>query len=306
MSARRPDRPGLLVDAVLLCYPRAWRDRYADEVLSLATVLHADGNSPHRTAFDLLRAAPSAWARRIAGAGAPGNARPMRGVVQCAWGLLLLIIGGLAFAKLQDDPVLIQTTPVSSLATWGFRLAVVGGLAAGAVTLLAAIAPVRSLWRAGPSGRRALGGLLVVPVAGLACMAALVVAKTVAAGRGSHSAPTLLAVALLALVGAVAGLAVTVGVLGVAGRVPETPANATARRLGALGLVGCALLVLAGAIAWAVGIATQDRTAFGPSDGLFATPMWASVAAIAPCLLLACVLSALGLRSAWSDTRRLD
>ena len=69
MSAPPAPRPGLLVDAVLLCYPRAWRRRYASEVLSLAAVLQSDGDGRVRTAFDLLRAAPSAWTRRL-GSGA--------------------------------------------------------------------------------------------------------------------------------------------------------------------------------------------------------------------------------------------
>lgn len=290
-----------LVDAVLLCYPRAWRRRYADEVLSLALSMHADGVSRWRTLLDLVRAAPAAWMQT------PeqnvGTSRS-RAITLSAWALLALLVGGAGFAKLQDDVLLMRATGASGLATWGFRCAVAGGLGAGAVTLLAALPSVAALVRLGRPGTRLLARLAVLPAAALAGLGVLKLAAALVAGHDVHAWVTRVVAGVVALLLLGMGALVAVVVANVARRVPEATWTTRARSLGVCGLAGSALVTTVGTALWWVGVSRQQPGMLDRHAGLLSEPLWSSLVGTAPFVLAAVVLSSLAARAAWSGTAR--
>jgi hypothetical protein len=103
--------------AILRCYPRAWRERYGDE---LADLIAREPRSP-RLAFDLARGALDAHLHPQVGASGPSRTRRIVGVALLA-GMLLAAgyvgqhpatargIGALVAAR-PAAPVLVTPTP---------------------------------------------------------------------------------------------------------------------------------------------------------------------------------------------------
>jgi len=80
----------------LLCYPRAWRERYGQEMQELILATNGTGPLPWRARADLLRAGirERLLSLGFGGAGVPPARRARAGVllVLCAWALML--VGG--------------------------------------------------------------------------------------------------------------------------------------------------------------------------------------------------------------------
>jgi hypothetical protein len=87
------------------CYPRAWRERYGEELVELVTAMSGDGQPPWRARLDLLRAGAREHLREWGLGG--GNASPRDRVraglllVLCAWALFL--VGGAILQRFSEN-----------------------------------------------------------------------------------------------------------------------------------------------------------------------------------------------------------
>lgn len=89
----------------LLCYPKAWRERYGQELTELIAATSGPGPLPWRVRVDLLR---SGIRERLAGTGLGGGETPperrARGgvlLVMCAWAVML--VGGGVLQRFSEN-----------------------------------------------------------------------------------------------------------------------------------------------------------------------------------------------------------
>jgi hypothetical protein len=115
----------------LRCYPRAWRERYGEELVELASAMSGDGHLAWRARLDLLRAGARERLREwgLGGGDISPRDRVRAGVllVLCSWGLFL--IGGAMLQRFSENWR--HVTPGSAR-----------GLPAGAYDSLVAIAAI--------------------------------------------------------------------------------------------------------------------------------------------------------------------
>lgn len=89
MSARRG------VALLVACYPRAWRDRYGEELADLVAASARRGRLPVRVCLDVVR---GALREHVRGAGGP-EARARSGVALTLWAWAIFVVAGVATQK---------------------------------------------------------------------------------------------------------------------------------------------------------------------------------------------------------------
>lgn len=86
-------------------YPRAWRERYGEEMQELILAASGPGSLPWRVRLDLLRGGLREWMRSFGfgGAGVPPARKARAGVllVLCAWALM--IVGGAVVQRFSEN-----------------------------------------------------------------------------------------------------------------------------------------------------------------------------------------------------------
>jgi hypothetical protein len=147
MSARMGAR-------LLRAYPRAWRERYGDELMSLIEAESAGGRIPLRVAFDVIGAG---LGQRLRSAGLVGDEvtppRRMRAgvlLVLASWSAF--VVAGLAFAKISEHWQQLAPHPdrgVPAAAYDGVLLAAELGTLAVVLGILLTVRPLVSFLRAG-------------------------------------------------------------------------------------------------------------------------------------------------------------
>jgi hypothetical protein len=104
------DKPQL--PAILRCYPRAWRERYGDE---LAELIARESRSP-RLAFDLARGAIDAHLHPQVGAARPSRVRRVIGVALLAGVLVAAGYVGQHPAAARTISALVAARPAAPVA----------------------------------------------------------------------------------------------------------------------------------------------------------------------------------------------
>lgn len=289
-----------LIDAVSWCYPASWRHRYAPEVTRLTDELRQDGATTTQQALDLLMAAPGAWIRaHHQGARSMESASTKEVVRPAGWGLLALIVAGTAFAKLAEDPQLMNPANPGTMARLSYAGLVTAGILAAVTTCLAAVPQVLALARS-REHRGQLVRLAVVPLAGVVVLATIWLAKAVASGAALYSVRNIAAFTGLVLAALVCGVVVTSVVSDIAARVPSTPMVVRSRSVGVVILAVAAILAMISAAGWSIAVIAPHHALLTSRTGLLASPLWVS---LVPALLMLVAAVSLAANSARRSVR---
>lgn len=265
---------GWYVRLLLGSYPRWWRLRYDDEMRDTLLALREDGGWRRGGCCDLLRGLVDAWLHpthfptehRM-------TDRTTRFVPRAAWGLLLFVLAGSAFAKLVEDPPFTAAARQHQALSWWGDALVVCAVATALVMTVATLPSFAALARSRSGCRvRLPAPLVVVPVSALAVSATLLLARQVADGTSVHRPSHVGAFLALALVTALGGIASTLALVRVATQVPEEPSIARSRTAA---MVATGVLTGLGAVAvlgWTLTAEAETPHLLHTQNGLLATP----------------------------------
>ncbi len=166
---------------LLRWYPKAWRERYGEELAALIEDTYPDGRLPPRCRLALLR---SGLTERLRSGGLLGTASPAAGAragsLLVLWAWAVFGVAGAGFANLADGWYRAVPARARALPATGYGLVYVAAAAGGALVLLAgcvcAPAVAGFLRRGGwPQVRRrvlAAAAVTAVTVAAVAVMVA--------------------------------------------------------------------------------------------------------------------------------------
>jgi hypothetical protein len=215
-----------------------------------------------------------------------------------AWGLLLFLFGGAAFAKVNDDPAFTAATHHHpALAVCLYALAV-SAVTAAAVMGLATVPSLVLLLRQGKAQARRDAAPLLVVLLGLGCLSgAVVVARSFAGRSGPHAASNTALFIGLCVVSLGVGVGLTIALIRVAVRVPEKPVVVASRRAAMIALAVCTTVAAAAVAGWVVTLAATERHLLTSNDGLLASPVTPTLAVILAVLTVAATLC---VRSGWA------
>ncbi|GAB1639742.1 hypothetical protein [Krasilnikovia sp. MM14-A1259] len=266
---------GLLVRALVACYPAGWRRRYGEEYAQLLCDL---GIRRH----PLLVVDSLSGAVRAHGGAIVSRGSPMTAVV---WAAGLFTVGGLGFAKLAED--------VSDAARGMYALMVLAAAAAMLALMIAAAPTALALIRGGHGD---VWKFVAVPIVGAAAWYGILrLALAITAGHEVRSAPDVAGFVLIA--------AATIGVVTatawaaseVLRRVPAAqPArlDPVARMIVAAGM---AVATIA-AVVWGLQVRSHDPAGFRGDHGILATPFVVSWIVVVAVLVSATALAAFSFR----------
>ena len=244
---------------LLRCYPRAWRDRYGDELLAYLDDMYGEGRLPVRAMASL---ASGGVRERLVGFGlspaAAPAARAKAGAltVLAAWSMF--VVAGLVFAKSTEHYEAALSGPQRPVAVAAFTalqvLAVLSAVVVAAGLVVAAPALVRFL---ADGGWRVIRGHASRAVVCAAAAAGLTVVLVVWAHRltpaqrnGAYAAYGAAFVTWAGLVVLTIGLA-TVAALAAGRRLDLTPRVLRVERLLGLAATAGMVLMLVAAVVWA-------------------------------------------------------
>jgi hypothetical protein len=281
-----------LVRWLVACYPAVWRERYGEEFASvLSDSLTA---SPvYRLPAFLTNVLYGAVDARLNPEGPFMSERVRVSLVTAVWAAGLFGVAGAGFQKVTEYPDLKEAADQHVAVGWSYDVL----LAAAALALLALVL-VAAAAAMGLVRQRSMGTLkfLAVPLlAGAAWLGALPLAKWLSGNHGVHSAANLLAIAMLVLasLAVVAATAWTAGVMMRRAQVRALP------RLGAITLPAVAGTMAAATLAcaaWGVGLWVSDPAEFNSDDGLVASSLSGSWAAITVVMAAATALAVIASR----------
>ncbi len=255
-------------------YPRAWRERYGDEIAEWLS----EGGSRPRVVWDLLRGLLDAWAHpRLPASGMPGRA-PLSGLVGVGAGYAAFLVAGAGGRKVAEDPRFGQAARIDAVCrvafdTW-YAMTVLGGVAILAVLGLVAIAVVPGL-RTNPSTRRAVR-ILAWDGAALVATATAVVGYAHLT-RAQRAVDVAVSLAAGTIVVGGTGLAVVQLAAAVRASRPTVVQIRWAARAGALASAAMAAATVA-AVLWVVRLHAVDPGLLGAPDGVQRTPTVFSLA----------------------------
>jgi hypothetical protein len=266
------------------CYPRAWRERYGEELEELIVLAAGGASISWGIRLDVLRAAARERARCALGLG-PGGApdqRAREGVaaVLCAWAAFAL--AGAVVAKTSEhwNAVMLGRVPV--IATLGFealRIAAVVTAAFVVVGMLVALPATIELLRRGGlvAHRRPLARAAGFVAAALGATAGLVAwADHVSpSSRAGHDVLYVIGFLVWAALGAAALLACTLAALDVQRGL--RPLGSRARRTQSVLAAGATLgmaVMTAGTLAWWSAVSLRAPGALVGSPAQVAASPW--------------------------------
>ena len=241
-------------------YPRAWRDRYADE---LHDWIREGGDGP-RVLWDLVRGLVDAWLHtRLP---EPGY-RALGGLGTVGAGYVAFLLAGAGAQKLAEDPRFGHAARLDPWCQAAWQVLRAAGIAS-AVAILAVLAVVALTVLPQAEARRPLRRLAAATTAIGAATAGIAAYPTMAVG--------------------LAGLAVMLAALGfgvrqVAGAVRASRPSASQIRLAAgIGTVAAALMaaVTAAGLLWTLRLAAVDPTLMPAADGLVRTTTAVNLVAV--------------------------
>jgi hypothetical protein len=290
------DTPRWHLRALLASYPLPWRTRYTDEMEDTVLAMQHDGSWTGRHTADLLRGLGSAWLNPThVGSEHPTPGDTRRLVPASAWGLLLFLLAGGAFAKLIEDPPFLEARQhhVAQAAC----IDVLTGCAV-ATAIVMAICTLPSLVTLARREPRHLRPLLVVPASAAVVAAAVAIAKYVAEGAATQSTRQVVAACVLGGVTLAAAVCSTVAIMHVAVRAPAGGIVELTRRAA---MVVVAVLTAIGVLAvvtWVAVAEVQAPHLMHSNGGFLGTPTLPSlVAALAGLLAAATLCGVSGVRA---------
>jgi len=236
------DRATWPVRAALACYPAPWRARYGEELQATLAQLPRSGASTARAVVDLGIGAIDAWLHPIPDPRSkPVTDETTRLIPPTAWGLLLFLFGGAAFAKVNDDPAFTAATHHHPALAACFYALAISAFAAAGVMGLATLPSLVLLLRQGQA-RHDAAPLIAVPLALAWFAGAILVARSLGGQWGPHAAVNVALFIGLCCVSVGVGVVVTIALIRVAVRVPEKPVVVATRRVAMIALAGGASL----------------------------------------------------------------
>jgi hypothetical protein len=268
----------ILVRALVACYPRRWRERYADEYAALLsdTIVPAGW---HRRPALVRNALLGAWDAHIHGYGGASMSRsPLSTAV---WATGLFTVAGIGFQKLTEFTAAGPLAHRHPAITAAFVAMVVASAVTIAAIVLTAIPAAVAMARgrtasdaatADGTGYGRAWRLVAVPVVAFAAWyGILLLGGRIARGHTVHSAANITA-ALIVIATGVGVVALTAwAASGVLRRVDE-PGPAPLRPIALTVLaVGMAATTVA-ALAWGLAVRAADPAGFASHDGLLASP----------------------------------
>ncbi|BFU45678.1 hypothetical protein [Krasilnikovia sp. MM14-A1004] len=266
---------GLLVRALVACYPAGWRRRYGEEYAQLLCDLGI-----HR--HPLLIVDSLSGAVRAHGGVLVSRGSPMTVVV---WAVGLFTVGGLGFAKLAED--------VSGEARGMYTLMVLAAATTMLALMVAAAPTALALIR---GGHRDVWKFVAVPFMGAAAWYGILrLAQVIAAGHEVRSAPNVAGFVLIAFAAIGVVTATAWAATEVLRRVPAVqPARLgpVARMVVAAGMVVATIA----ALVWGLQVRSHDAAGFRGDHGILATPFVVNWIVVVAVLAAAAALAALTIR----------
>lgn len=307
--AKAPDQLSWRARLLLGGYPPWWRLRYDDEMRDTLLALREARGCRQADSWDLARGLVDAWLHpTLTSSEARMSDHTARLLSRTAWGLLILVLAGAAFAKVIENPVFTAAADADPALMWSVVALRAAGLACAAVIAIAAVAAGSAVRRLPASDRRrCLLLLAVVPASAAGWFLALAGARLMTDSTPVHSSAQIAAFVALAAATVLAGACSTAALLQINLRLPQR-GFVTPVRTAAMVATGVFVAVAALSVAvWTVVIAAQSPHLLGADYGLLATPtvitMLAVVAGLAAAASL-CGRGAIGVLSNPADAPR--
>ena len=300
-----------LLRALILLYPRAWRERYGEEFGALLEERPASV----RDVCDVALGALDAWAipqvineRSVASMGS----RMRCSVLLVLWGWVGVVAAGAGFQKMTEYDDFVSAARENAPVGAAFDAVVVGAIVALAAVLVGGIPIVFvALREALDDGRKDVPLLLCVPVLSLGVFVGYVlvlvgVVEPLLGGTALHDPLnvalflSIVAVFLLAAVASTASISAAVGRSGVGDRLYRFALYPAA--LAALSMV----VVSVATAVWGLALWAEAPVLFSGDDGLLATPTVASwlaiLAVMGPCTCAAVIATFRGFKGIRSES----
>jgi hypothetical protein len=285
-------RDPILVRWLVACYPAGWRARYGDEYAAVLSDTLTSAPVARRPALlaNILYGAVDA---RLNPEGPLMSERVRVPIATAVWAAGLFGVAGFGFQKITEYPDLRAEADQHAAVGWSFNVLRVTAIVALLGLLLAVLPVVVGLVRQRPA--RSLRILAVPPLTAAAWVAVLPLALWLARGHSVHSMANIAAVAAVVVtgLGVVAATAWTARTI-----LPRTQVLALPRlRTIALPAVAAAMAATTLACAaWGIALRSADPSEFGSDDGLLATGLSISWAAVTVVMAGATVLAFLASR----------
>jgi hypothetical protein len=266
-------RLGWQTRLLLGCYPPWWRVRYDDEMRDTVLALRDEGRWSATGSWDLLRGLVSAWSNPASvpyGEGMPERERRL--IPFAAWGLLLFVLSGAAFAKMLDDSPLRTAVDHHPGMSWAVAALMACAIATAMVMTAASLVAVLALLRRRPRRWRPMAPLLAVPISVAGLALTLVVARSLVNGPDPAHSRQVGGFVVLAAATVVCGLVCTVVVMQVALRVPENRAVRVSRRIALLSVGTLTTLGALSVLVWTLVAASQTPSLLRAHEGLVSSP----------------------------------
>lgn len=283
MSERRPDSSrrtlGWTAALLLGSYPPWWRLRYDDEMRDTVLALRDEGHWNAASARDLLRGVVAAW---LAPTQVPSSntvlARQRRLLPCTAWGLLIFVLAGSAFAKVIEDPAFAAAGRRHAALSWCVTSLMVAAIAAAVVMALASTFSIVAVLRHGHRTRwRTLIPLLVAPASLGVFALTVAVTRSVADDSPAHAVSQGAAFGTLVLVLVAGGVATTIAVMRVAVRVPDAPGVAINEQIATVGVAVFTTISAIVTLLWTLVAAAESPSLLHSHDGVLGTSTSLSV-----------------------------
>jgi hypothetical protein len=300
-----PTSAGRLERALVAVYPRAWRERYSQELVDLLTQLREEGAGRWRLRVDVAR---SGCAERLRGAellgDGPAGSRARGGSLLVLWAWVLFVLAGCAVAKFAEhwqdavpgDDRSVPATAYGLLTVLAIlaAVAVAAGLAAALPELAGALRT--GLW---PRLRRPVAVAMALSAAQLVATTGLIgwAAQLTQSQRDGHNSAYAMAILGWVVLGAACLVAWAV-VATVAVRRIEL--SGRARRLHSvlgIGVAAAMVAMTAATLGWWIALArTAPWVLHGLPAGASASPFAPALARAAAGMVLASALATVGAR----------
>jgi hypothetical protein len=122
---------------LLRCYPRAWRERYGEELETLLAQMRTDGVATHRAQMDIVRAgvAERLLSSGLAGDGAPPKTQATSGslLVLCAWAMF--VVGGVLVQRFSEHWRQFTPSSARALPTGAFQTLTIAAFAGSGMVI---------------------------------------------------------------------------------------------------------------------------------------------------------------------------
>lgn len=299
-----PSRRTLGWTATLLLgsYPPWWRLRYDDEMRDTMMALRDEGRWSAASTRDLLRGVVAAWLAPTRVPSENSNLDHQRQLIPfTAWGLLIFVFAGSAFAKVVEDPAFAAAGRQHAALSWCVTTLTVAAIAIAVAMAIAATFSLVVVLRSGASTRwRTLKPLVVAPTSLAAFAITVAVTRSVTDASAGHVDGQIAAFSALVLVVLVGGVATTIAVMRVAVRVPDAPGVAVNEQIATVVVAVLTTLSAVTTLIWTLVAAAESPYLLHSHDGLLGTPTAASLAVVLIGLAASAVLcdrSALALSS---------